>query len=186
MNEKQTNEGNDAVNNAPYQTVIGKDKKRIPLKRSALLSLVILVVAVVLVVTSVVVIKKRNDAKEKKAAQTLKNLPAPKKVDISETNTPTAYGNFLAIALESYWIGGNTNGVSIPGHKYYPSQSDIKDLNWAKQNLQIDESLHQLISSGNIIYKPSGCDINKASSPSNKCTGFTVLINDKEIAKNKN
>ncbi len=167
------------------EKILGTNKKNLFSKRNIFIGL-ILVVALLFVVS--VILFKNNGDKSKKSNDTkaLTNLPAPKKVDIKDTNTPTAYGNFLAASLESFWAGGNTNGVSIPPHKYYPSTVDIKTSSWTKQNMQLDDQLQQLISTGSIVYKSSGCDENKTSSPENKCTDYIISIDGKEIAKNRN
>jgi|GEM_PF-5870767 len=110
----------------------------------------------------------------------------PKPVKYSETVTPTAYGSFLSVALESFYSGGNTNGVDIPGHKYYPSTADLKDLDWAQKNVQLDAHMFSLITDGKVIYSPKGCDANRPSSAQNMCKSFIVTADGKEVEKSRN
>lgn len=95
-------------------------------------------------------------------------------IKYEETITPNAYGNFLSTSLKGFYLGGNTNGVQIPAHNYYPSSKDIKDPNWTKENMQLDEKMNDLIAKGEVVYEPKGCNADQPSGENNKCSSFIV------------
>lgn len=110
-------------------------------------------------------------------------FPKPKPVTYEETVSPNAYGQFMSVALEIFWSGGNANGQEIQGHGYYPSVADVKNANWAKKNLKLHAELNKSIKDGSVVYVPKGCDADKPSSSQNKCTSFVIQSNGQDIAK---
>lgn len=113
-------------------------------------------------------------------------FPKPKPITYEETVTPDAYSQFMSVALEIFWSGGNANGKEISGHGYYPSSADIKNPAWAKSNLKLHDQLNKSIKDGSVVYLPKGCDADKPSSSENKCTSFVIQSNGQDVAKSKN
>ena len=125
---------------------------------------ILLILILVGITTRILVNKKSN-----------KNTQATvKPIKYEETITPNAYGNFLSVAVKSFYQGGNTNNVEIPAHNYYPSAADIKNRDWTKQNMQLDDRMSDLIKSGEVVYETKGCKSDKPSNEQNKCTSFVV------------
>lgn len=155
--------------------IVGSPKKNMNIKKSHLVALIVVLLLVIAGLVAYIVMGSKEKAAD-----------APKAVEYAETVTPTAFSNYLSVALESFYSGGNTNGVNVPANNYYPSTADLKNLTWAQKNVQLDPSTVEQINSGEIQYVPSGCDANRPSNESNKCESFTIRVDDKEVAKSKN
>lgn len=155
--------------------VVGSQKNKLAIKKSHLLGLIIVLLLVIAGLVAYIA-----TGGKKKTAE------APKTVEYAQTITPTAFSNYLSVALESFYSGGNTNGVDVPGHNYYPSTADLKDLTWSQKNVQLDAHTVEQINSGEIVYVPTGCDANRVTNQTNKCKSFIIKVNDKEVAKSKN
>jgi len=110
-----------------------------------------------------------------------KKAPEPKtqltKMKYADSITPTAYGNFLANALNSFYKGGSTNGKKIKAHHYYPTTNDLKNKNWTKKNLPLGTKVEKLITNSKLVYKPEGCRQDKPSGPKNACTSYKIMTN---------
>ncbi len=149
-------------------SVVGGKKTRKPLPPKVKLLLAVVGILVVGLIIGLVIGKSMSNTADKNTTD------APKEVSYEETITPKAYGNFLAVALRGFYVGGNTNGVDIPAHNYYPSVADLKSREWSKQNMQLDDRMITLIASGEVVYEPKGCKADQPSSDQNKCSEFIV------------
>lgn len=155
--------------------IISSPKKRLNLTRS---HLVILIALLLLTIAGLVTYILTDNGDEE--------LQPPKTVEYAETVTPTAFSNYLSVALEAFYSGGNTNGVNVPANNYYPSTADLKDLAWSQKNVQLDENTVKQINSGEIQYIPTGCDASRPTNQANRCKSFAIMVDDKEVAKSKN
>lgn len=164
MNDKQNN-------NTSIVGSGGKARKPLDPKVKLLLKVAGLIIIGILIGLLVSKLATKETAQES-------NTNTPKEVSYEETVTPNAYGNFLSVALRGFYLGGNTNGVDIPAHNYYPSAADLKNREWTKQNMQLDDRMHELITSGEVVYEPKGCNAGQPSSDQNKCTEFVVKSGD--------
>lgn len=115
----------------------------------------------------------------------IKKAPEPKtqltKMKYADSTTPTAYSNFLANALNSFYKGGSTNGKKIKAHHYYPTTNDLENKNWTKKNLPLGTKVEQLLTSSELTYKPKGCKQDKPSGPRNACTSYIITSNGSAI-----
>lgn len=179
------------TNDTPQISQSNQPAPKTPRKRPSKRQLLILSVVLLAVIgagTAYYLQSKTDKPKETAKPVAQEKFPAPpeKPVAHSETVTPTAFGNFLALSLETYWAGGNTNGTNIEGHKYYPSTADVKNVEWAKKNLKIPDQIIDSLQKDTITYVPEGCDADKPSGEQNKCTSFTLKSDNKTIAKSNN
>ena len=159
------NNGNTSSSN---KVIVGSNlTKEIIRKKFALISGISLLVLAIIALVFML-----NSSTKKENATTKQNTI--KSVTYEETVTPNAYGNFLAVAVKGFYLGGNTNGVDIPAHNYYPSTADIKSSAWTKQNMQLDDRMNDLIAKGEVVYEPKGCKTDQPSSDKNKCNAFVV------------
>lgn len=151
------------------QVVTGKNSRGLPKKKFFIIGSLLLVALVLIGILVTVLVHKKSDSNDQVAV---------KPIQYEETITPNAYGNFLAVAVKSFYFGGNTNGVDIPTHNYYPSTADLKDREWTKKNMQLDDRMHELITSGEVVYEPKGCNADQPSGEQNKCSDFVVKSGD--------
>ena len=146
-------------------TQIIKGGNKLKINRKKIILITALSVVVISILVGIVLVTTKNKKPDQSSVKTIK---------FEETITPNAYGNFLSTAIKGFYLGGNTNGVQIPSHGYYPSSEDIKSEEWTKANMQLDDKMIGLISKGEVVYESKGCNAEQPSSEKNKCTGFTV------------
>ena len=125
----------------------------------------------------------RNDNSSIKDTDIHSDTSAKKSKSIINSTTITSEAAMVKILLEFYKTGGNANGIDIPAHSYYPSTADIKNVDWSKKNMNIEDDTHKLISTGKIVYETKGCKTDQPSSDKNKCSGYILSVDDKKVAE---
>lgn len=96
-----------------------------------------------------------------------------------ESSSAQAYGNLLSAALESYKVGGNKNGIKVEGRGHYPTDEQVKNKEWSRANLKLNDDVVNLIEKGTLSYTASDCE-------QEKCTAYVIKAGDKEVTKNLN
>lgn len=166
------------------QQVIGGAKKSSLGKNKKLVVLVVLLM--VLVAALVVVATRSSDKKpasQDKSSDSSNTSQEDKAIPIKDTTTLTSQGAMIKGVLSVFKVGGTFNDKKIEGKGYYPSQADMKDGAWLKQNMNIDDSTHALLQSGEVAYESKGCDASKPSSTENACSGYVIKVNGKVVAE---
>lgn len=168
MMEQRDSQNSTGSNNS----IIGNKKPRKPFNPRLLLPIGGVIILLLGLLIGILIGKSSN------SGDSNDNTNQIPEITYEETVTPNAYGEFLSVALKGFYLGGNTNGVSIPTHNYYPSTADLKDREWTKKNMQLDDRMHELITSGEVVYEPKGCNADQPSGEQNKCSDFVVKSGD--------
>lgn len=166
------------------QQGIGGAKKNTTEKRKKLVLL--LVVLVVAAATATLITIRSSDEKptsQNKAGDSSNTSQEDEATPIKDTTTLTSQGTMIEMVLSVFKVGGTFNDKKIEGKGYYPSNVDMKDAVWLKQNMNIDDSTHAFLQSGEIVYESKGCDANKPSSTGNACSGYVIKVNGKVVAE---
>lgn len=187
MQDKSAN--NDTASSAKLKSVVitdnGESKKRLII---AVASLVVLA-AISIWVYAAARPQSENDtppASSQLTAPQTEDFPKPDKTNPTDINTAESQAGILALGLEVYRSGANTDGKQLTSHSHYPSAMDIKNTEWVKANLKVPSSVINLLEAEILVYLPKGCDADKPSSSENKCTSFVIQSNGQDVAKSKN
>lgn len=155
------------------QVVHGSNKKSQKIKKLYLI--LILAVATTLIGVTVFFTTRKKESPK----PTTENAERSISYTYEESASTEAYGNFLSATLESYKIGGNKNGINVEAHGHYPTEAQVKNKEWAAQNLKLDEGINRLIEQGKLVYTATNCE-------QEKCTAYTIKADGVEVAKNLN
>lgn len=154
------------------QVVHGSNKKTRKFKK---LYLLIPVATLVLIGAGVFFATQKKEASK----PTTENAERSISYTFEESASTEAYGNLLSATLESYKIGGNKNGVKVDARGHYPTEAQLKNKEWTKQNLKLNEGISRLLEQGKLVYLPDNCE-------QEKCTTYTIKADGVEVAKNLN
>ncbi|MBP9738237.1 hypothetical protein KBD20_00970 [Candidatus Saccharibacteria bacterium] len=157
-----------------------KKKKTVPIIIAIVVALVLLVGGGVFAYTQLGnKDEPTSKSKSQSSAATDSTKSATTDTQISDIITG-AGGRALGATLGSFYAGGTSSNESeekqYADNGYYPSESDMKDATWIKNNLLISKLMQDSLSNGTYTYKSIGCDSDKTASKQNACSGFTITI----------
>lgn len=172
--ESQMSKNNEEPQGQSPQVIHGGNVRRhLPKKLS---TIVIVLIVSLLLVGGIIFLVLRN---KKTPEPPVNNAQKSISYNYEESSSTEAYGYFLSATLESYKVGGNKNGIDVEGRGHYPTTEQVKNKEWARDNLKLDDGILRLIENESLVYTANGCE-------AEKCTTYTITVDGVEIAQNLN